>query len=66
MVGGHWLITSLSFTFMPSDGGDPTLLSDEAYGRKAGFAEAITCTVDFPEEGGIVRAVATVVPVPPK
>ena len=66
MVGGHWLVTSLSFTFVPADGGDPTLLSAETYGRKVGLADAIVCTVDFPEEGGLVRAVATVVPVPPE
>ena len=66
MVGRHWLLTSLRQTFVPDDGSDPVVLLDETGGRKTGLGESITCTADFPAEGGTIHAVATVVPVPPK
>jgi hypothetical protein len=66
MVDEHWLVISIRYTFVPDDGSDPVLY-DEAYnGRMVGLGEPITCTVDFPEEGGTIQAVATVVPVPPQ
>ena len=66
MVDRHWLLTSLRQTFVPDDGSDPVVVLDETGGRKTGLGEPITCTADFPAEGGIIRGVATLVPVPPK
>ena len=66
MVDRHWLLTSLRQTFIPDDGSDPVVVLDATGGRKTGLGDPITCTADFPAEGGIIHAVATLVPVPPE
>ena len=65
MVDRHWLLTSLRQIFVPADGSDPVVVLDETGGRKTGLGEPITCTADFPAQGGTLHAVAALVPVPP-